>query len=242
MNRQLLEQPFAPQEIKQRDGNFGKTIEYIEGHAVIKRLNDAFDGSWSFQVKSHEILESEVVVLGELKADGIVKSQFGSSTVTRAKNSGDIVSLAGDLKAASTDCLKKCATLFGVGLHLYSGNVPASQPAGPIRTSSGIQDTSFSSGKNGDLYCPATPGKMRIAGGNGRGRSDHNNGGNNGTGNGKPNGRLSQKQQSFLVSLAEDRGYDRKRLDDMSRERYGVVVNFLSKNDASSFIGELTSN
>ncbi|MDR3542723.1 MAG: hypothetical protein P4L69_17435 [Desulfosporosinus sp.] len=91
------------------------------------------------------------------------------------------------------------------------------------------------------IYCPATPGKMQIDGGNGRGVANGN-GGVNGTGNGKPNGRLSQKQQSFLVSLAEDRGYDRKRLDDMSRERYGVVVNFLSKNDASSFIGELTSN
>jgi hypothetical protein len=30
-----------------------------------------------------------------------------------------IISLGDDLKAAATDCLKKCATLFGVGLHLY---------------------------------------------------------------------------------------------------------------------------
>src|SRR5436309_3341261 len=30
-----------------------------------------------------------------------------------------LVSLGDDLKAAATDSLKKCATLFGVGLHLY---------------------------------------------------------------------------------------------------------------------------
>lgn len=37
--------------------------------------------------------------------------------------------LAGDYKAAATDSLKKCATLFGVGLHLYNGDKP---PAGRI--------------------------------------------------------------------------------------------------------------
>ena len=43
MNRELLEKPFAPEQIKQREGNFGKTLDYIEGHAIIQRLNDAFD-------------------------------------------------------------------------------------------------------------------------------------------------------------------------------------------------------
>jgi hypothetical protein len=42
--------------------------------------------------------------------------------------------------------------------------------------------------------------------------------------------------------LAEDRNVGRKQLDEMSKERFGVVVNFLTKADASSFIGELTSN
>lgn len=35
------------------------------------------------------------------------------------RRSNGIISLGDDLKAAATDCLKKCATLFGVGLHLY---------------------------------------------------------------------------------------------------------------------------
>ena len=35
---------------------------------------------------------------------------------------GEIVSLADDLKAAATDSLKKCATMLGVGLHLYNGD------------------------------------------------------------------------------------------------------------------------
>ena len=48
MNRALLEKPFEPDQIKQREGNFGKTLDYIEAHSVMARLNDAFDGEWSF--------------------------------------------------------------------------------------------------------------------------------------------------------------------------------------------------
>ena len=38
MNRELLEKPFSPEQIKQRDGNFGKTLDYVEGHAIIQGL------------------------------------------------------------------------------------------------------------------------------------------------------------------------------------------------------------
>jgi recombination DNA repair RAD52 pathway protein len=34
MNRNILEQPFGPEQIKQREGNFGKMLDYIEGHSV----------------------------------------------------------------------------------------------------------------------------------------------------------------------------------------------------------------
>jgi hypothetical protein len=75
---------------------------------------------------NHEILKEtdEVIVIGQLNAGGIVKSQFGSSRITRAKETGDIISLADDLKAAATDALKKAATLLGVGLHLYRNERP----------------------------------------------------------------------------------------------------------------------
>ena len=43
MNRLQLEEPFAPQEIKQRKGRNHKMMDYVEGHTVIQRLNDIFD-------------------------------------------------------------------------------------------------------------------------------------------------------------------------------------------------------
>src|SRR5919198_520894 len=61
------------------------------------------------------------------------------------RESGALVSLGDDLKAAGTDCLKKCATFLGVGLRLYAEKPisgrgptapsrPASAPRPPVRT------------------------------------------------------------------------------------------------------------
>ena len=119
MNRTLLEQQFAPSIIRQRKGNFGQTLDYIETHVVIQRLNDAFDGQWNYEIAEYTQLFDEVVVLGRLTAEGITKQQFGSSKITRSKNGGEAISIGDDLKSAASDALKKCATLMGVGLHLY---------------------------------------------------------------------------------------------------------------------------
>lgn len=119
MNRELLERPFAPEQIKQRRGTNGDLLDYIEGSAVVQRLNECFDSEWIFEIQEHRTYDDEVVVLGKLTAQGVAKSQFGKSRITRSRVDKSIVSLGDDLKAAATDCLKKCATLFGIGLHLY---------------------------------------------------------------------------------------------------------------------------
>ena len=129
MNRELLEKPFGPGQIKQREGNFGKKLDYIEGHVIIQRLNEAFESEWSFSILKHEILKEtdEVVVLGELRSGDVIKTQFGSSRITRNPETGTSISLADDFKAAATDSIKKCATLLGVGLSLYNGEKPERQ-------------------------------------------------------------------------------------------------------------------
>ncbi len=218
MNRELLEKPFTPDQIKQRDGNFGK-LDYIEGHQVIQRLNDAFESKWSFTILSHEIMKEtdEVVVLGELKAEGIVKTQFGSSQITRARDTKEIISIADDLKAAATDALKKTATLLGVGLHLYNnGNGNHSVP--------GQRNGSNHGGNNG----------------NGNGYSSkasfNGNGGNNG------NGRLSDAQFRYILRLGNDSGLTRPELSNKCQQAYGVVLEHLTKSDASSVIQMLQAS
>jgi hypothetical protein len=122
MNRELLEKPFDKEQIRQRKGNFGDTIDYVEAHAVIKRLNDAFEGQWSFEVLSQENNGSQVMVLGKLTAEGVSKTQFGCSSITTNSKTGEVVSLGDDWKAATSDALKKSASLYGVGLHLYGAD------------------------------------------------------------------------------------------------------------------------
>ena len=129
MNREILERPFDKEQIKQRKGNFGDIIDYVETHAVIQRLNDAFDGQWSFEVLTQENDGSQVIVLGKLSAEGVSKSQFGCSGITTNSKTGEAISLGDDYKAAASDALKKCASLFGVGLHLYGAGKDEQQPS-----------------------------------------------------------------------------------------------------------------
>ena len=123
LNRELLEKQFTGKEIKQRKGNFGASIDYVEVQLIIQRLNDAFDGYWSFDIIEHATQGDEVVVLGKLSCNGISKQQFGNSKITVSKK-GEVVSIGDDLKAAASDSLKKCASMFGVALHLYGDSIP----------------------------------------------------------------------------------------------------------------------
>ena len=113
----ILSRPFERSEIKQRPGYNRKVLDYVEAHTVIARLNEAFDGDWSFEIAEHSIVDNEVVILGRLTAGDVSKGQFGGKPRTSGSQLGD------DLKAAASDCLKKCATLLGVGLHLYRDEV-----------------------------------------------------------------------------------------------------------------------
>lgn len=128
MKKDVLTRPFPAELVRQRPGRNGQMLSYVETHAVIARLNEGCD-AWSFEVVSHEVQDGEVIVLGRLTADGVVKCAFGGSDVTVDK-SGRVISLADDLKAAASDALKKAASLLGVGLELYGAPAPrrADQP------------------------------------------------------------------------------------------------------------------
>jgi len=225
MNRELLERPFGENQIKQREGNFGKMLDYIEGHTVIQRLNDAFDADWSFVIIKHEIIKEtdEVIVLGELSAGDIRKTQFGSSRITRARNTGDMVSLADDLKAAATDSLKKCATMLGIGLHLYN------------KTGANNQRSNGGNHSNGQGWNNNNPSGN---GGNGNGGNGN---GYQRNGNGNGNGRITAKQHNFILSLIKNQGITKSEINQRCVDVYGSVLDYLSRSDASSLISELQS-
>jgi hypothetical protein len=222
MNRELLEKPFEPGQIKQREGNFGKMLDYIEGHAVIHRLNDAFEAEWSFSILEHRILEEtdEVLVVGQLRAGNVVKNQFGSSRITRARESGEPISLGDDLKSATTDSIKKCASLLGVGLHLYNGD---NQPASQKSDHSQNQRSQSYRGQSSNYQ-------------NHRSRSNKPD-----SGNGNGNIRLSSRQFKYIMRLADEAGFSRNELDQETLQMFGSAVQFLTKADASAYITYLLS-
>jgi hypothetical protein len=207
--RELLEAPFPAEAIKTRPGAFGNSLSYLEGHTVIARLNAAFDGRWSFEVVSHQILDDEVLVQATIRVEpaGPVKTAFGSSSITRDRRSGNATNLGDDLKAACTDALKKAATLLGVGLYLYgaSAGEPAGQDREPDRTGHQRSDNS-------------RPAAAR---------------GTNG------NGRITNRQISAIFAIARDRGMSNADVRALAQERFDRTVDYLSKAEASSMIEEL---
>ena len=103
----------------------GVEVTFISGEQVVRRLNEVLGvAGWSFRVLEHGINQEadEVWALGEIAAeiDGhtVVRQQFGSQKIRRSRSTGAPLDLGFDLKGASTDAMKKCASLLGVGLYL----------------------------------------------------------------------------------------------------------------------------
>jgi hypothetical protein len=104
VNREVLCRPFAPEAIKQRQGAHRETFSYVDVASVIDRLNEGCD-AWSFDVVSHEVYDDEVVVLGRLTADGVVKMAFGtqSSPATATGGFGFLNDLSAPQRIRTSD-------------------------------------------------------------------------------------------------------------------------------------------
>ncbi len=76
--RVALEKRFSEAQVKQRRGSFGKSIVYVDGSAIVARLNECFDADWNFTILEYEtLITGEVLVHGRLAAFGVTKEAFG---------------------------------------------------------------------------------------------------------------------------------------------------------------------
>jgi hypothetical protein len=223
MNRELLERPFLPEQIRQRKGRNG-VLDYVEGHSVIQRLNEALEGAWSFEIVHHEIREEEVVVIGRLTAEGITKMAFGGSQVTRERESGAIISISDDLKSASTDAMKKCATFLGVGLHLYAEKpIGGRGPAGPPRPAA----------------APPRPPARPPANGTRPGQGAQP--GNGQPSNGHMRGGITERQLDAIWKVGRAKGLDPEAVGHMSLRVFNRKPDALTREEASNLIKELSN-
>ena len=118
--RELLQQPFDSALVKTRRGPNGKSLSYVEVSSYIVKLNEAFAHAWSFEIVGRERIGDEIIVEARLTAGGIIKTGVGGSSISRRRDGGEPVSVADDIKAASSDALKRCCRLLGLGAELYS--------------------------------------------------------------------------------------------------------------------------
>ncbi len=86
---EALSEPFPYDPIKQRKGNFGSMLDYIDAATVIQRLNEVLEGEWSFTVLSVNQDSDEIIVHTQMQIDDVVRHQFGGSKITRRSDTGE---------------------------------------------------------------------------------------------------------------------------------------------------------
>lgn len=132
----FITQKTPRQFIKTRPGPGGIQLSYVEVGYVINMLNQVFGWDWDFKILDQQIGKKQVWVRGELsvraKGHTITKGQYGGADIKMSRNSGEPVSIADDLKAAASDCLKKCASMLGVAGDVYWKDLESQAPEGEV--------------------------------------------------------------------------------------------------------------
>lgn len=115
--------------IHQRPAKGGGTWDYVTGGYIKKCLNLMFGWDWDFEILDEKIMFGEAIVKGKLTCRSnqrtIIKMQFGNKDIMYKRDvdkEGNKIplSIGNDLKAAATDCLKKCAAEIGISADIYN--------------------------------------------------------------------------------------------------------------------------
>lgn len=144
--RKALGQPMPREHVATREGGGGKALSYIEGHLVMREMNDIFSaGGWSYECEATQVVAAEgvsksgkpqwrvtytsrcVLVVGACRI-----ADYGAGHGIDADLGAAIESA---IKEAATDSLKRCCKTLGdrLGLALYDKqqrNVADAAPAG----------------------------------------------------------------------------------------------------------------
>ena len=115
-----LAEPFPDSDIKHRPGRGGMTFAYVDARAVMQRLDDVLTPSgWDF---TSTVVPGTDIVRGELTVGGVIRVDYGYPNSDSDEE---------PIKSASSDALKRCAVMFGIGRHLYSDNTQSGGRGAP---------------------------------------------------------------------------------------------------------------
>lgn len=128
----LLMQKTPPKFIKKRPIPGGGEAEFVETHYVIGMLNLVTGYQWDFDVIEEKEAHGQVIIRGKLTIHArnnktLSKTQYGRAPIkykTTMMNGKKVptdktVDFGNDFKAATSDAIKKCASLFGIAWDVY---------------------------------------------------------------------------------------------------------------------------
>lgn len=224
-----LEAPFDAHQIKWRQGAYGKDLAYLDGPTVFRRLNECTN-SWSFEIVKSSFVDM-VQKGGEIVNVMIVEGHLEIPELGKRPGTGVQVIKDGSgedmYKGAQTDAIKKAASLFGVGLHLYENATPITNTQGGNQAQSaqnsyenqsqdhGYQQGNQGRGQNQQGYQRATGERVR--------------------------GGATVKQVNAIRSIVSDKGVDDQTLNMFIAEQTGgsIDIDDLTSRGASNIIGRL---
>ena len=141
-----LTKTFSKDEIK--DAPKGKFGKYVPHHLITKRLNEVMHDGWTFEIL-REIKDKSgrcSGVVARMTIDGLgFRDEIGDTNAQQDGRNTD----SELIKLATSDAIKRCAMRFGIGLHLWTGDIPeeeawsGSTPARqqPTETESEVKET-----------------------------------------------------------------------------------------------------
>lgn len=126
--------------VYERPAKGGGKWAYVQFSYMRKKLDRAFGGCWDFEIETSlqeafdvAIKTKSCVVKGKLTVKQyderinnyvtLTKTQFGRADIKFKKNTdNEPLDFGNDMKAAATDCIKKCASYFGIAADIYEKN------------------------------------------------------------------------------------------------------------------------
>lgn len=129
----LLYKKTPGKHIHNKPGKGGGNFKYVTGAYVKSQLNRLFGFDWNFTVKQFDVKGNQCIVFGRLEgtirdANGnvvttLVREQFGRADIKTLKSDKTKpLDFGNDLKAATTDALKKCASDLGIARDVYAAD------------------------------------------------------------------------------------------------------------------------
>lgn len=121
----LLMQKTPDKFVKEREIPGGGKASFVETSYVIGMLNLITGYQWDFDVVDEKEAHGQIVLKCKLtirtqngKAD-ITKTQYGRATIKMKKGTQTPLDYGNDHKAAASDGIKKCASLFGIAWDVF---------------------------------------------------------------------------------------------------------------------------